>query len=256
MIRRLLAVDVGNTHTTLGLFEGDKLCERWRIATRVPRTGDELWVMILQFLRHGGREDLNLTAVSVASVVPELTYAYSRMSAERLGIKPLMISADCVHSLRVDYDPPSSVGADRLCGAVAAVSKYHAPLIVLDIGTAMVFDVIGADGAYRGGVIAPGLETGIEALHVKAALLPRVETVFPPSVVGRNTEEAIRSGVLFGAATMIEGLIERIERELGSRVTVVSTGGFAEILQPHCGRMEIVEPNLVLDGIRLITDQQ
>jgi type III pantothenate kinase len=256
MIRRLLAVDVGNTHTTLGFFEGNELRERWRIATRVPRTGDELWVMILQFLRNGGREDPKLTAVSIASVVPELTYAYTRMSAERLGIKPLVITVDCVRSLRVNYDPPSSVGADRLCGAVAAVSKYHVPLVVLDIGTAMVFDVIGADGAYRGGIIAPGLETGIEALHSKAALLPRVETVFPPSVVGRNTEEAIQSGVLHGAVVMIEGMLERIERELGSRVTVVATGGFAEILQLHCGRMEIVEPNLVLEGIRLITDQQ
>ena len=256
MTRRLLAVDVGNTHTTLGLFDGSDLRERWQIATRVARTADELWVMILQFLRNGELDSLKLTAVSIASVVPELTFAYSRMSAERFGIRPLIITADCVRSMRVDYDPPSSVGADRLCGAVAAFSKYGAPLVVVDVGTATVFDVVSADGVYRGGIIAPGLQTGIEALHGKAALLPRVETVFPPSVVGRNTEEAIQSGVLYGAVVMIDGILERIERELGSPTTVVATGGFAEILQPHCRRMEIIEPNLVLEGIRLVTDQQ
>jgi type III pantothenate kinase len=256
MTRRLLAVDAGNTHTTLGLFDGDKLRARWRIATRVPRTGDELWVMIMQFLRNGRVDDLKLTAVSIASVVPELTFAYGRMSAERLGIHPLVITAECVPSLRVDYDPPSSVGADRLCGAVAALSKYAAPLVVVDVGTATVFDVVAEDGVYRGGIIAPGLQTGIEALHGKAALLPRVETVFPSSVVGRNTEEAIQSGVLYGAAVMIDGMVEKIEGELGSQITVVATGGFAEVLQPHSRRMENMEPNLVLEGIRLITDQQ
>lgn len=256
MTRRLLAVDVGNTHTTLGFFDGGELRERWRIATRVPRTADELWVMILQFLRNGGLDNLKLTAVSIASVVPELTFAYGRMSAERLGIHPLIITADCVRSMRVDYDPPSSVGADRLCGAVAAFAKYGAPLVVVDVGTATVFDVVSEDGVYRGGIIAPGLQTGIEALHGKAALLPRVETVFPSSVVGRNTEEAIQSGVLYGAAVMIDGILERIERELGSPITVVATGGFAEILQSHCRRMETIEPNLVLEGIRLVTDQQ
>jgi len=212
--------------------------------------------MIMQFLRNGRMDELILTAVSIASVVPELTFAYSRMSADRLGIRPLVITADCVQSLRVDYNPPSSVGADRLCGAVAALAKYSAPLVVVDVGTATVFDVVGENGVYRGGIIAPGLETGIEALHGKAALLPRVETVFPASVVGRNTEEAIQSGVLYGAVLMIDGMVEKIERELGYPSTVVATGGFAEVLQPHCRRLQNIEPNLVLEGIRLITDQQ
>jgi type III pantothenate kinase len=256
MRRRLLAVDAGNTHTTLGLFDDGELRDRWRIATRVPRTGDELWMMVVQFLRDGGTHDLTLTAVSIASVVPELTFAYSRMSEERLRVRPLIITAESVRSLRVEYDPPSSVGADRLCGAVAALSRHRAPLVVVDVGTATVFDVVGEGGVYRGGVIAPGLQTGIEALHGKAALLPRVETVFPQSVVGHNTEAAIQSGVLFGAALMIDGMVEKIEHELGSPLTVVGTGGLAELLQSHCHRLKIIEPNLVLEGIRLITDQQ
>lgn len=256
MKRRLLAVDAGNTHTTLGLFDDGTLHGHWRIATRVPRTGDELWVMLLQFLRNGGIEEASLGAVSISSVVPELTFAYTHMSVDRLGIHPLVITVECVKSLRIDYDPPSSVGADRLCGAVAAFMKYGGPLVIVDVGTATVFDVVSHDAVYLGGIIAPGIQTAIETLHGKAALLPRVETIFPSSVIGRNTESAIQSGVLLGSSIMIDGMIERIEAEMKAKVTVVATGGLAEVVRSKCRRLESVEPHLVLEGIRLITDQQ
>ena len=256
MNRKLLAVDAGNTHTTLGLFDRTELCGHWRIATRVPRTADELWVMLLQFLRNSGIDIMSLGAVTISSVVPELTFAYSKMAQDRLHIQPLIINADCVKSLQINYDPPSSVGADRLCGAVAAYAKYSAPLVIVDVGTATVFDIVSRDGVYLGGIIAPGIQTAIETLHGKAALLPRVEAVFPQSVIGRNTESAIQSGVLLGSVVMIDGIIEQIETELKTRVTVVATGGLAEIVRPRCTRLEHIEPHLVLEGIRLITQQQ
>lgn len=256
MDRRLLAVDVGNTHTTLGLFEGSVLRESWRMGSRESRTGDELWVILQQFLNGQSSVKPDLNAISISSVVPELTFSYRRMSEDRFGIHPLVITHDSIKSLRIDYDPPSAVGADRLCGAVAAHSRYGAPLIVVDLGTATVFDVVDSNAVYRGGLIAPGIQTSIEALHGRAALLPRVDTLFPVSVIGGNTEEAIRSGILYGAAITVEGIIKKIEEELGRRAAVVATGGFVEILKPHCIRLENIEPNLVLEGIRIITDQQ
>ncbi|HEY3294212.1 MAG TPA: type III pantothenate kinase [bacterium] len=256
MSRRLLAIDIGNTHTTLGLFDGVSLRECWRMATRAARTGDELWISLRQFFEGSGVDLQALDAVSISSVVPDLTAAYVSMSKSRLRLEPLVIRADSVRNLRIAYDPPASVGPDRLCGAVAAFAKYGGPLVVVDLGTATVFDVVSADAVYLGGLIAPGLMTALESLHTKAALLPRVEPEFPQKVIGGNTVTAIQSGILNGAVEMVNGLVARIELEVGMAVNVIGTGGFALLLQPHCARMRHVEPDLVLDGIRLITDQQ
>ncbi len=256
MSGRLLAVDAGNTHTTLGLFDGGTLAEHWRMATRVARTGDELWIFLRQFLQSANIDVRTVDSVAISSVVPELTAAYALMTRHRLKLAPLVITWEKVHRLRIDYDPPSSVGADRLCGAVAAFEKYGGPLVVVDLGTATVFDVVSADGVYRGGLIAPGLITAIESLHRTAALLPRVELVAPAEVVGRTTQSAIQSGVFFGAVDMIEGIIARIAATLDGHLTVVATGGFSDILKPHCPSIHAVEPDLVLEGIRLIAEQQ
>jgi type III pantothenate kinase len=254
--RQLLAIDVGNTHTTLGLFDDASLTQVWRMATRATRTADELWVFLRQFLDGSGIDSRSLGAVTISSVVPDLTLAYSEMAVGRLHVKPLVIRAETVHGLRIRYDPPSSVGADRLCGAIAAFTKYGGPLVVVDLGTATVLDVVSADAVYLGGLIAPGLQTALESLHSRAALLPRVEPVFPPEVIGSNTVSAIQSGILNGTVEMVNGLVSRIEEELNVRVKVVATGGFASVLQPHCKAIQFVEPNLVLEGIRLITDGQ
>jgi type III pantothenate kinase len=253
---RLLAVDAGNTHTTLGLFDGATLTEHWRMATRVARTSDELWIFLRQFLQSAAIDVATVDAVAISSVVPELTSAYSQMTWQRLRMTPLVITWDKIRRLRIDYDPPSSVGADRLCGAVAAFEKYGGPLVVVDLGTATVFDVISADAVYRGGLIAPGLITAVEALHRSAALLPRVELVAPPEVVGRTTQSAIQAGVFFGAVEMIEGILRRMTATLEGKMTVVATGGFSDLLKPHCPRIDAVEPDLVLEGIRLIAEQQ
>lgn len=256
MTRCLLAVNVGNTQTTVGFYEGDRLLERWRIATRVARTGDELWTFLRQFLEGSGLMSKPLQAVAISSVVPELTLAYSRMAEERLNIQPLVVSHKTVHSLTIRYEPPGAVGADRLCGSVAAFKKYGGPLIIVDLGTATVFDVVDENAVYLGGVIAPGLLTAMESLHTRTALLPRVDIEFPAEVIGTTTEKAIQSGLLYGSIEMINGILRRIEQQLGRKAIVVGTGGFATMLQPHCPSLSHVEPDLVLEGIRLICEQQ
>jgi type III pantothenate kinase len=253
---RLLAVDVGNTQITIGLFDGAVLVERWHMATRVARTGDELWVFLRQCFEAGGASLADLERVSISSVVPELTLACAHMARTRLGVEPLIIRAAMVHSLTVRYDPPESVGPDRLCGAVAACARYGTPAIVVDLGTATVFDVISKDFVYLGGLIAPGMMTAIESLHTRAALLPRVEPEFPSQLIGSNTVTAIQSGILNGAMEMVNGLLSRIMADVGPDAKVIGTGGFAALMQPHCPALQFIEPDLVLEGIRLITDEQ
>ncbi|MBI5059292.1 type III pantothenate kinase [candidate division KSB1 bacterium] len=256
MSDHLLAVDVGNTHTTVGLFRGTQLVDSWRHATRVPRTGDELWFFVNQCLQVAEIRQDRVVRISISSVVPELSQNYARMVRRRFAIEPFFISAESVKSLRISYQPPSAVGSDRLCGAVAGADKYGTPLIVVDLGTATVFDVIDEGGTYLGGAIAPGVSTAASSLHAAAALLPTVELSFPPSVIGTSTESAIRSGVLFGGIDLIDGMVSRIRDALKAPAAVVGTGGFAALLQPQSRTIQHVEPDLVLHGIRIVTDQQ
>ncbi|MBU0509598.1 type III pantothenate kinase [bacterium] len=256
MSSRLLAIDVGNSVTTLGLFEDSRLLDRWRMASRTAWTEDEIWILISQFLTTSGFAMDSLSFVSIASVVPELTTAHSNMSARRLGVRPLVISASNVKLLRVDYEPLSSVGADRLCGAAAAFVMHGGPVVVVDLGTATVFDFVTKDGIYRGGLITPGIATAVESLHQAAAMLPRVDIVFPSSLIGRTTETAIQSGVLHGTVAMIDGIVDRIHSEVDGSLRVVATGGFAGLLQERSRVIRHVEPDLVLNGIRLITENQ
>lgn len=256
MTKRLLAVDVGNTQTTLGLFEGASLQQRWSMATRVARTGDEIWVFLRQFFAASDVDMTALDGVSISSVVPELTAAYVQMASERLAVRPFVITAERVRRLTISYSPPNSVGADRLCGAVAAFVRFGGPAVVVDLGTATVFDVVSKDGVYLGGLIAPGLVAAAESLHRTAALLPRAELRFPEKVIGQTTETAIQSGILWGAVAMIDGVVERIRAVVGGPIAVVATGGFAELLLARSAAIQHVEPNLVLEGIRIITDDQ
>jgi type III pantothenate kinase len=254
--RVLLAINVGNTQTTIGFYRGSILLDRWRIATRVARTGDELWSFLRQFITGSGHDGEPIDAVAISSVVPELTLAYAQMSQSRLLVPALVINHSVVRSLTIDYNPPDSVGADRLCGAVAAFARFGGPLVVVDLGTATVFDVVSESAVYCGGVIAPGLQTAMESLHSRTALLPRVELAVPDHVIGTTTKEAIQSGLLYGAIDMINGMLRRIETQLGKSPVVVGTGGFAEMLKPHCPALQHVDPDLVLEGIRLISEQQ
>lgn len=248
----LLAIDVGNTHTVLGVFEGVQLLDSWRMATRVARTADEAWVLASQFLALAKIESSLITGVAISSVVPEMTAVYGHASRQRLDLEPLIISAKTVPWLKILYKNPAQVGADRLCNAVAAFEKFGGPLVIIDFGTATTFDVVAENGDYLGGIIGPGLETATASLHHQAAKLPKVDLAFPQTVIGRSTEKSIQSGVLFGAIEMVEGLVRRICEEISGNVKVIATGGLASLVLSRSSMKAAIEPDLVLEGIRII----
>jgi type III pantothenate kinase len=250
-----LAIDVGNTHTVAGAFRHERLLDSWRMATRVARTSDEVWALLNQFLKTADIETRQITGVAISSVVPEMTTVYAWAAEHRLTLEPLLISASTVPWLNIHYENPEQVGSDRLCNAVAAFAKYGGPTIIIDFGTATTFDVVAADGDYLGGLIAPGLETAAGSLHHQAAKLPKVELAFPSQVIGRTTDESIQSGILFGTLEMVEGLVRKICEELGAPAKVVATGGLAELMLAHAKLKASIEPNLVLEGIRIIYDR-
>jgi len=226
----LLAVDVGNTETVFGLYEGPELGERWRIATEAQRTGDELGALLSDFL--------DLSAL------------------ERWAKGPLLVLGPGVATgIAIHYDDPRELGSDRLANAVAARERFGAPVIVVDFGTSTNFDIVGPDGDFVGGVLAPGIETSMEALFRRAARLVKVDYVEPPHVIGKTTEQALQSGLVFGFAGQVDGIVEAIRRELGAEAKVVATGGLAELIAPHSRTVSEVEPFLTLDGLRLIWER-
>jgi type III pantothenate kinase len=246
----LLAVDVGNTETVFGLYEGPELGERWRIATEAQRTGDELGALLSDFL------DLSaLDGICLSSSVPRLVREYEHM-AERWAKAPLLVLGPGVATgIAIHYDDPRELGSDRLANAVAARDRFGAPVIVVDFGTSTNFDIVGPDGDFVGGVLAPGIETSMEALFSRAAKLVKVDYVDPPQVIGKTTEQALRSGLVYGFAGQVDGIVEAIQRELGAEAKVVATGGLADLIAPHSRTVSAVEPFLTLDGLRLIWER-
>ncbi|MEA2684322.1 MAG: type pantothenate kinase [Chloroflexota bacterium] len=251
----LLAIDVGNTNTVLGAFEGVELVEHWRIATRGDSTSDELGV-ILRGLFMGGRVRLEqVDGVVVSSVVPGLNQAIADMCTRLLNLDPLVIGPGVRTGMQIRYDNPREVGADRIVNSVAAFSKYGGPAVVIDFGTATTFDAIGANGDYLGGVIAPGIRISMDALFNRAAKLPRFELAVPPGLegaIGKNTVESMQAGFVFGFAGQIEGIVRRMQVELGGDCRVIATGGLASLIAAHAGVIEVVDDNLTLDGLRLL----
>ncbi len=246
----LLAVDAGNTETVFGLYEGPELGERWRIATEAQRTGDELGALLSDFL------DLSaLDGICLSSSVPRLVREYEHM-AWRWAKAPLLVLGPGVATgIAIHYDDPRELGSDRLANAVAARERFGAPVIVVDFGTSTNFDIVGPDGDFVGGVLAPGIETSMEALFSRAAKLVKVDYVEPPQVIGKTTEQALRSGLVYGFAGQVDGIVEAIQRELGAEAKVVATGGLADLIAPHSRTVSAVEPFLTLDGLRLIWER-
>ncbi len=246
----LLAVDAGNTETVFGLYEGPELGERWRIATEAQRTGDELGALLSDFL------DLSaLDGICLSSSVPRLVREYEHM-AERWAKAPLLVLGPGVATgIAIHYDDPRELGSDRLANAVAARDRFGAPVIVVDFGTSTNFDIVGPDGDFVGGVLAPGIETSMEALFSRAARLVKVDYVEPPHVIGKTTEQALQSGLVYGFAGQVDGIVEAIRRELGAEAKVVATGGLAELISPHSRTVSAVEPFLTLEGLRLIWER-
>jgi len=250
-----LMIDIGNTQTVLGIFDNKQLLRNWRVTSQLARTEDEIWVVI-DSLFHGEKLDVDhIKGVCISSVVPELSTIYKRMIEKYLSLKPMFISPDLNLGLKILYQDPHSVGSDRICNAVAGKRKYGSPLIVLDFGTATTFDCINENGDYLGGVICPGIDSAATILHRKAAKLPKIDLRFPPHVIGKNTEESMQSGIMFGSVELIEGLLRRIKKELIGNPKVVATGGLAHTIAKRTKAIDDVDENLNLEGIFQIYKQ-
>lgn len=246
----LLVVDIGNTNILVGLFDGKRWANSWRLTSRQEMTADEV-VVLLSGLLGPDRVDGGI----VASVVPPLTHQVLEAIRRLTGIDPLEVAPGIRTGLKIRTDNPQEVGADRIVNAVAALALHGGPAVVVDFGTATTLDVITAEGEYLGGVICPGPKLGAEALALRTARLPRVDLNLPSRVIGRNTVDSIRSGLMHGHAAMVDGLVIRIERELGQPVKVVATGGLAALLAPCLQRIDAVDPWLTLEGLRLLHDR-
>ena len=248
----LLTIDVGNTNITLGLYDGDELGSRWRLATDHNRLADEYGLQFLGLLGHARCPIEKIEGICLASVVPPLTGRLVQTCKQYLGLEPLIIDETVNTGLNILYDNPRAVGADRIVDAVAVRKLYSLPACVVDFGTATTFDAITANGEYLGGSIAPGLSIGAEALYQHTAQLPRVDLVPPPSVIGDNTIHAIQAGLIFGYVSMVEGMVSRFRKVLGENMVVIATGGLAEIVAGQTDSINIIAPWLTLDGLRIL----
>ncbi|MBN2549221.1 MAG: type III pantothenate kinase [Anaerolineales bacterium] len=248
----LLTIDIGNTNLTLGLYDGEKLGPRWRLATVHDRMPDEYGLQFLGLLTHACCPPENLSGVCMASVVPPLTSKVVEAVRQYLLQEPLVVDTGVKTGVRIRYEDPRAVGADRIVDAAAVLRLYGAPACVVDFGTATTFDAISAGGDYLGGAIAPGIGIASEALFQRTAKLPRVDLQRPPTAIGRNTVHAMQSGLLFGYVGLVEGMVARFRSELGTEMKVIATGGLAEIVARETEAIQIIAPWLTLDGLRIV----
>ncbi|HSN03339.1 MAG TPA: type III pantothenate kinase [Nitrospira sp.] len=248
----LLAIDIGNTNVVLGIFEGSSLLAHWRLATDPKTTADEYGVLCLNLLTRSGRVPEQITGAIISSVVPALTGTFETMVETYFHRTPLVVSADMDMGLTLKYTNPKEIGSDRIVNAAAAFHKYRRDLIIVDFGTATTFCAVTKDGAYLGGVIAPGLGISAEALFARAAKLSKVELARPKTVIGTDTAGSIQSGLLFGYAGLVDALVRRMEQELGRPSYVIATGGLASVIAPETTSIQKIEPLLTLEGLELL----
>jgi type III pantothenate kinase len=253
----LLAIDVGNTQTLIGLYGvgSAELVDHWRISTNAERTSDEYALVVQEFLGfHGFSFADDIGGVALSSVVPRVTAALREMTMKYFGFAALVVGPGIRTGMPIRYDDPKEVGADRIANAVGAFDMFGGPTVVVDFGTATTFDAISDKGEYMGGAIVPGIEISLDALFEKAAGLRRVELIAPRNVIGRSTAESIQSGAIYGFAAQVDGIVERLELELGTS-SVVATGGLANLIAPHSRKIAHHEPWLTLHGLRLIYER-
>jgi type III pantothenate kinase len=250
---RLLAIKIGNSNVTIGVFQDAALRATWRAQTQTEKTADEYAILLDDFFAQAGLPPNHWRGAAIVSVVPPLTTTFGELCRKHLELSPLVVTAETKIGMPIRYDNPRALGADRLVAAVAAKAQFGAPVIVIDFGTATTFNAVNRAGEFAGGAIAPGLSLASDALYRATAQLPRIDLAMPPRAIATNTVHAIQSGILLGYVGMIEGMIARMRRELGApHARVVATGGLAQMLAPQTRAINAVEPDLILRGLKII----
>ena len=248
----LLTIDIGNTNIPWGVFDGENLCATCRVATVHDRMPDEYGILLVQLLEHRHVRPADVSGVAIASVVPALTHVFRQVSRDFIGTEPLIVDAGVRTGVRIRYENPREVGADRVVDCAAVQARYGGPACVVDFGTATTFDAISREGDYLGGAIAPGIGIAAEALFSRASKLYRVEIAPPPRVIGTNTVNALQSGIFLGYVALVEGLVARFRGELGDDMKVIATGGLAETVARETTSIQHVDPWLTLEGLRIV----
>lgn len=251
----LLAIDIGNTNTVIGMFDGDKLVVHWRLASQKHRTADEYGILIKEFFLLNEIEISGITDVIISCVVPPLLPVLKEMSHKYFQVNSLIVGPETKTGLSILYDNPKDVGADRIANAVAGFEKFGGPLIIVDFGTAITFDVVSEKAEYLGGLIFPGISISMEALFNKAAKLPRVEMISPKRVIGKNTEESVQAGAVYGYAGLVDNVVKKIQKEIRKETKVISTGGQAELIAKHSSVIQENCPLLTLEGLKIIYEK-
>ncbi|EHN12507.1 Pantothenate kinase type III CoaX-like protein [Patulibacter medicamentivorans] len=251
----LLVVDVGNTQTHFGTFEGKELVEHWRFATVRDSTGDELGAKLRALLELRGVDMADLSASIVSSTVPQLADEWRSMADRYLDHEMVVVRQGIKTGMALRYDNPREIGADRLVNAVAAYDRFKGACVVVDFGTAITYDPVSADGEYLGGIISPGVEISLEALTSRAAALPKIDLIAPKQLIGKSTIEGIRSGVIYGFAGGVDAIVGRLLDELGEETDLIATGGLAHSIVPHCRTIDVVDDLLTLTGLRLLHEK-
>jgi type III pantothenate kinase len=248
----LLTIDLGNTNLTIGLYQGEELRAHWRLATDHQRMPDEYGLQLHSLLHTCGCTEEELDGIVLSSVVPQLTERLQQACEDYLHLEPLTVTSDLKLNITILYDNPHAVGADRIADAVAVTKNYGGPACIIDFGTATTFNALTSEAAYLGGAILPGIGTAADALVSHTAKLPAVELKAPPSVIGTNTQHAMQAGLIFGYVAMVEGLVTRFREKLGTDMKVIATGGHVSKIADHTTAIDIIDPWLTLNGLRLI----